>query len=108
MIPQITQLIIRIEQLEWDLREVKEALVKLQGPILKDLTPEERLAARSARNRAQKERMRPAIEKVLGKPKPDSELPTAEELQRRSLEDGINPEDNVFSSLITEERERER
>ncbi len=108
MIPPITQLIIRIEQLEWELREVKEALVELESPVLKDLTPEERLTAHTARYQAQKERMRPAIEKVLGKPKPDSELPTAEELQRRSLEDGINPEDNVFSSLITEERERER
>ena len=49
MIPPITQLIIRIEQLEWELREVKEALVQLESPVLKDLTPEERLTAHTAR-----------------------------------------------------------
>lgn len=108
MIPPITQLIIRTEQLKWDLRQVKEALVKLEAPVLKDLTPEERLAAHTARTRAKNERMRSMIEKALGAPKPASELPTPEELQQLSLEDGITPADNVFSSLITEERERER
>ncbi len=106
MIPPITKLLIKIDQLEWDLEEVKKELEKLQVPVMKSLTPEERAAARSARVQAQNERLRPLIEKTFGKPDPDAEIPTAEELQRLSLEDGINPEDNLFSSAIIEEREK--
>ena len=73
---------------------------------MKSLTPEERQAARSARVRAQRERLRPSFEKALGKPDPDVEILTAEELQQLSLEDGIKPEDNLFSSAIIEEREK--
>ena len=105
MIPPITKLIIKIEQLEWDLAEVKKELVKLQAPFMKSLTPEEYQAARLARVRAQNERRHPLIEKALEKPDADSKTLTAEELQQVSLEDGINPEDNLFSSAITEERE---
>ena len=106
MIPPITKLLIKIEQLEWDLAEVKKELEKLQAPLMKSLTPEEYQAARLARVRAQNERRRPLIEKALGKPNPDVGSLTAEELQQLSLEEGINPEDNLFSSAITEERER--
>ena len=88
MIPDITKLIIKIEQLEWDLAEVKKELVKLQASEMKSLTPEERAAAYSARTRAQNERLRPSIEKALGKPDPNAEIPTAEELQKLLLEDG--------------------
>ena len=106
MIPPITKLLIKIEQLEWDLAEVKKELEKLQAPLMKSLTPEEYQAARLARVRAQNERRRPLIEKVLGKPNLDTQSLTAEELQQLSLEEGINPEDNLFSSAITEEREK--
>ena len=106
MIPTITKLIIKVEQLEWDLAEVKEELVKLQASAMKSLTPEERADAYSARTRAQNERLRPSIEKVLGKPDPNAEIPTAEELQKLLLEDGINPEDNLGSRAIIEEREK--
>ncbi len=106
MIPPITKLLIKIEQLEWDLAEVKKELEKLQAPFMKSLTPEERQAARLARVRAQNERLRPSIEKALGKPDPNAEIPTAEELQKLLLEDGIKPEENLGSRAIIEEREK--
>ncbi len=106
MIPPITKLLIKIEQLEWDLAEVKKELEKLQAPLMKSLTPEEYQAARLARVRAQNERRRPLIEKAIGKPNLDTQSLTTEELQQLSLEEGINPEDNLFSSAITEEREK--
>lgn len=106
MIPPITKLIIKIEQLEWDLAEVKKELVELQVPFLKSLTPEERASAYSSRVRAQNQRRRPLIEEVLDKPDPDAETLTAEELQQLSLEDGIDPKENLFSSAIIEEREK--
>ena len=100
--------LIKIEQLEWDLAEVKKELEELQIPLMKSLTPEEFQAARLARVRAQNERRHPSIEKALGKSDPDAKTLTAEELQQLSLEEGINPEDNLFSSAIIEERERQR
>ena len=106
MIPPITKLLIKIDQLEWDLAEVKKELEELQAPLMKSLTPEERKAARSARVRAENQRLRPLFEKVLGKHDPNAETLTAEELQRLLLEDGINPEDNLGSRAIIEERER--
>ena len=108
MIPPVTKLLIKIEQLEWDLAEVKKELEKLQAPFMKSLTPEERAAAYSARTRAQNQRRRPLIEKALGKRDPDAVTLTAEELQQLSLEDGIDPEENLFSSAIIEEREKRR
>ena len=106
MIPAVTKLIIKIEQLEWDLAEVKAELVKLQASAMKSLTPEEREAAYSARTQAQNERLHLSIEKALGKPDPNTEIPTAEELQQLLLEEGIKPEDNLGSRAIIEERER--
>lgn len=106
MIPAVTKLIIKIEQLEWDLAEVKEELVKLQASEIKSLTPEERKAAYSARTRARNERLRPSIEKALGKPDPNTEIPTAEEIQQLLLEEGVNPADNLGSRAIIKERER--
>ena len=106
MIPPITKLLIKIEQLEWDLAEVKKKLEELQAPIMKTLTPEERAAAYSARAQAQNERSHPLIEKSLENPDPNAEIPTAEELQKLLLEDGINPEDNLGSRAIIEEREK--
>ena len=106
MIPPITKLLIKIDQLEWDLAEVKKELEKLQAPFMKSLTPEERQVARSARVRAQNERLRPSIEKALGKPDPNAEIPTAEELQKLLLADGIKPEENLGSRAIIEEREK--
>ena len=108
MIPPITKLLIKIDQLEWDLAEVKKELEALQAPFMKSLTPEERLAAYSARTQAQNQRLQPLLEKALGKPDPDAQPLTAEELQQLSLEEGINPEDNLFSSAIIEEREKRR
>ena len=108
MIPPITKLLIKIEQLEWDLAEVKKELEALQAPFMKSLTPEERAAAYSARTRAQNQRRHPLIEKALGKPNPDAKIPTAEELQQLLLEEGINPEDNLGSRAIIEEREKRR
>ena len=107
MIPPIMKLIIKIEQLEWDLAAVKKELEKLQAPLMKSLTPEEFQAARLARVRAQNER-RQRIEKALGKPELDAKILTAEELQQLSLEDEIDPEENLFSSAIIEEREKGR
>lgn len=106
MIPTITKLIIKVEQLEWELAEVKAELIKLQASAMKSLTPEERKAVRLARSRAQRERLRPSIEKALGKPDSDIEIPTAEELQQLLLEEGVKPEDNLGSRAIIEERER--
>lgn len=108
MIPAITKLIIKVEQLEWDLTEVKAELIKLQASAIKSLTPEERKAVRLARVQAQRERLRPSIEKTLGKPDPDAKTLTAEELQQLQLEEGVKPEDNIGSRAIIEERERRR
>ena len=108
MIPPVTKLLIKIEQLEWDLAEVKKELEKLQAPFMKSLTPEERADARSARVRAQNERLHPSIERGLGKSDPNAEIPTVEALQQQLLEAGINPEDNLGSRAIIEERERLR
>ena len=105
MIPAITKLIIKIEQLEWELAEVKKELEKLQSPLMKSFTPEERKAVRLARVQAQRERLRLSIEKALGKLDPDVETLTAEELQQLLLEEGIKPEDNLGSRAIIEERE---
>ena len=104
MIPPITKLLIKIEQLEWDLAEVKKELEKLQAPLMKSLTPEERQTARLARVRAQNKRRR----SLRRKPDPEVETLTAEELQQLSLEDRIDPEENLFSSAIIEEREKRR
>ena len=102
MIPPITKLLIKIDQLEWDLAEVKKELEKLHAPAMKSLTPEGRAAARSARVRAQNKR-RHSLRK---KRDPETKPFTAEELQKLQLEDGINPEDNLGSRAIIEERER--
>ena len=51
MIPDITKLIIKLEQLEWDLAEVKKELEELQTSFMKSLTPEEFQVARLARVR---------------------------------------------------------
>ena len=102
MIPPITKLLIKIEQLEWDLAEVKKELEALQAPFMKSLTPEERLAARSARVQAKNKRQRSLRRKC----DPEVKTLTVEELQQLSLEEGINPEDNLFSSAIIEEREK--
>lgn len=106
MIPTITKLLIKIDQLEWDLAEIKKELEKLQHPLMKSLTPEEHAEARKARIKAEKERLRPTIERVLGKPNPDAKRLTLEEIQEILLEEGIKPEDNLFSSAIIEEREK--
>ena len=106
MIPDITKLIIKVEQLEWNLAEVKKELVKLQASEMKSLTPAERKSVRLARVQAQRERLRPSIEKVIGKPDSDVETLTAEELQQLLLEEGVNPKDNIGSRAIIEERER--
>lgn len=108
MIPPITKLLIKVEQLEWDLAEIKKELEALQAPFMKSLTPEERAAAYSARTRSQNQRRRLSIERRRGKSAPTAEIPTAEELQQLSLEDGIDPEENLFSSAIIEEREKRR
>ncbi len=104
MIPPITKLLIKIDQLEWDLAEIKKELEKLQVPVMKSLTPDDRVAARSARVRAENKRRR----SLRKKRDPETKPLTAEELQQLSLEDGINPEDNLFSSAIIEEREKRR
>ena len=102
MIPAITKLLIKIEQLEWNLAEVKKELEKLQGPFMKALTPEERLAAYFARTRAQNERRRSSRRKR----DPETKTLTAEELQKLLLADGIKPEENLGSRAIIEEREK--
>lgn len=106
MIPPITELLIKIEQLERDLASVKKELEALQAPLMKSLTPEERQAARLARVRAQNQRRRLSIERTHEESAPGTTPPTAEELQQLSLEDGIDPEENLFSSAIIEEREK--
>ena len=106
MIPPITKLLIKIEQLEWDLAEVKKELETLQAPFMTSLTPEDRAAAYSVRTRAQNQRRCLSIERRRGKSTPSTTPLTAEELQQLSLEDGIDPEENLFSSAIIEEREK--
>ena len=106
MISTLTELIIKVEQLEWDLAENKKELVKLQAPLMKSLTPEERKAVRLARSRAKRERLRLSIENALGKPDSDVEIRTAEELQQLLLEEAVRPEDNLGSRAIIEEQER--
>ena len=106
MIPTITKLIIKVEQLEWDLAEVKKELEELQAPLMKSLTPEEFQVARLARVRARNERRHASIEKTLGKSDPNTDNLTAEELQQLQLEEGVKPEDNIGSRAIIEERER--
>ena len=106
MIPPITELLIKIEQLEWDLASVKKELEALQAPLMKSLTPEERQAARLARVRAQNQRRRLSIERTHEESAPGTTPSTAEELQQLSLEDGIDPEENLLSSAIIEEREK--
>lgn len=108
MIPPITKLIIKIEQLEWDLAAVKEELVKLQAGELKSMSSEDRAAARSEKVKAQRKRLNPTVENALGKLDPDIETFTAEELQQMLLEEGIKPKDNIGSRAIIEERERRR
>ena len=88
MVSTLTELIIKVEQLEWDLAEIKKELVKLQAPLMKSLTAEQRKAVRLARVQAQRERLRPSIEKVIGDPDSDVETLTAEELQQLLLEEG--------------------
>ena len=104
MIPTITKVIIKVERLESELAEIKAELVKLQASAMKSLTPEERKAVRLARVQAQRERLRPSIEKTLGKPNPNAETLTAEELQQLLLEEGVKPEDNIGRRAIIEER----
>ena len=106
MIPLATKLLIRIEQLEWDLAEIKKEMEKLHSSLMKSLTPEEHLEVRNAHIKAQNERLRPGVEKVIGKPDPYRKRLTTEEVQRILLEEGIKPEDNLFSSAIIEEREK--
>ena len=102
MIPPITKLLIKIDQLEWDLAEIKKEVEKLHAPAMKSLTPEGRAAARSARVRAENKRRR----SLRKKRDPETKPFTAEELQKLQLEDGINPEDNLGSRAIIEDRER--
>ena len=85
---------------------VEKRVNQTSNPLLKSLTPEERKAVRLARVRAQRERLRPSVEKALGKPDSDTEVLTAEELQQLLLEEGVKPEDNIGSRAIIEERER--
>ena len=106
MIPTITKLIIKVEQLEWDLAEVKAELIKLQASAMKSMTPEDRAAARSARVKVQNERLHSSVKTSLVKSETPDEIPTTEELQQLLLEDGINPEDNLGSRAIIEEREK--
>ena len=106
MILTITKLIIKVEQLEWDLAEIKEELVKLQASAMKSMPPEDRAAARSARVKAQNERLHSAVKTSLVKSETPDEIPTTEELRQLLLEDGINPEDNLGSRAIIEEREK--
>ena len=73
---------------------------------MKSLAPEEFQAERLTRVRAQNERLRPLIENVLVKLDPNAKIPTAEELQKLLLEEGIKPEDNLGSRAIIEEREK--
>ena len=108
MIPTITKLIIKVEQLEWDLAEVKEELIKLQASAMKSMTPEDRAAARSARVKAQNERLHSSVKTSLVKSETPDEIPTIEELQQLLLEEGVKPEDNIGSRAIIEERERRR
>ncbi len=72
----------RIEQLEWDLSEIKKEMEKLHSSLMKSLTPEEHLEVRNARIKAQNDRLRPGVEKVIGKPDPYRKRLTTEDVQR--------------------------
>ena len=73
---------------------------------MKSLTSEERQAARLARVKAQNKRRRLSSRRTREKSAPGTTPLTAEELQQLSLKDGIDPEENLFSSAIIEEREK--
>ena len=106
MISTVTDLIIKVEQLEWDLAKVKEELVRLQASAMKSMTPEDRVAARSERIQAQNKKLSASIKNSLVKPNTSDEIRTVEELQQLLLEEGIKPEDNLGSRAIIEEREK--
>ena len=97
-----------ISKVDEELAEVKEELIKLQASAMKSMTPEDRAAARSARVKAQNERLHSLVKTSLVKSETPDEIPTAEELQQLLLEEGVKPEDNLGSRAIIEERERRR
>lgn len=88
--------------------EVAEALRQVREiKLAKELTPEERRAARLARVRAENERLRPYIEKVFEEMGiiTDEEPLSAEEIQELIAAGGVKPEDNLFSRMLIEMRE---
>jgi len=98
---QIEANLIRLEA------EVAEALRQVREiKPAKELTPEERRAARLARVRAENEKLRPLMDEVFKALGATEEPIGAEELQKMMIvECGINPEDNLFSRGIIEMRE---
>jgi hypothetical protein len=87
--------------------EVAEALRQVREiKLAKEMTPEERRAARLARVRAENEKLRPLMDEVFRALGATEEPIGAEELQKMMIaECGVNPEDNLFSRGIIEMRE---
>ncbi len=86
--------------------EVAEALRQVREiKPAKELTPEERRAARLARVRAENERLRPLMDKAFKALGATGTPIGAEKVQEMVAACGVNPEDNLFSRGIIEMRE---
>ena len=104
----ITQVEANLMRLE---AEVAEALRQVREIMLaRELTPEERRAARLARVRAENEKLRPLMNEVFRALGATEEPIGAEEVQKMMIaECGVDPEANSFSrGLIEMREERER
>lgn len=83
--------------------EVAEALRQVRQV---SVTPEEWEQAWIARTHAENERLRPYIQKVFEEMLGSEEPPSAEEVREMIAACGVRPEDNLFSRMIIEMRER--
>ncbi|MGH9751410.1 MAG: hypothetical protein ACREA2_01380 [Blastocatellia bacterium] len=86
--------------------EIAEALRQVREiKPARELTPEERRAARIERVKAENERLRPMIDKAFKALGATLEPIGAEKVQEMVAACGVNPEDNLFSRGIIEMRE---
>ncbi|MGH9833452.1 MAG: hypothetical protein ACREBD_14730 [Blastocatellia bacterium] len=86
--------------------EVAEALRQVREiKLAKELTPEERRAARLSRVKAENERLRPLMDKAFEALGATGTPIGAEKVQEMVAACGVNPEDNLFSRGIIEMRE---
>jgi hypothetical protein len=93
-------------KLMWLETEVAETLRQVREiKPARELTPEERRAARIERVRAKNKRLRPLIDKAFKALGAIGAPIGAEKVQELVAACGVNPEDNLFSQGIIEMRE---